>query len=166
MAQQSKAISPASLDKLLVEQYYAKRGHFQESSMTHTEPTERELEALKLLWRRERATVREIWNELSQVDRDLAYTTVLSLLQTMEQKGLVGHEALGRAYAYFARVDEKKTLGQLARRFLDRVFDGAVDEYLVRALETGRTSAKELDRLEQMIAEAKQKARRRPKTGD
>lgn len=134
--------------------------------MTDFEPTQRELEALKLLWRRERATVREIWKELSESDRELAYTTVLSLLQTMEQKGLVGHEAEGRAYAYYARVDEKKTLGQLARKFLDRVFDGAVDQYLVRALEARRPSAEEIQKLEQMIAEAKQRSRRKSKPGE
>ncbi len=129
--------------------------------MAEIEPTERELQALKLLWQRKRGTVREIWKELSESDRDLAYTTVLSLMQTMEQKGLVDHEAVGRAYAYFAKVDEKKTLGSLAKRFLDRVFDGAVDQYLVRALEGSRTSAAELDKLEQMIADAKKKLRRR-----
>ena len=65
-------------------------------------PTERELQALKVLWERGRATVREIWGQLSRTDQKLAYTTVLSLMQTMEQKGLVGHEPAGRAYRYFA----------------------------------------------------------------
>ena len=128
-------------------------------------PTERELQALKVLWRRGRATVREIWGELSQTDQELAYTTVLSLLQTMEQKGLVGHEPVGRAYAYFATVARENTFQRLAGRFLDRVFDGAVDEYLVHAIECRRPSYEELDRLEKMICEAKRRSRRQRSQG-
>ena len=60
--------------------------------MTQRLPTDRELEALKILWHRGRATVREIWSELGRADAGLAYTSVLSLMQAMEQKGLVGHE--------------------------------------------------------------------------
>ena len=65
-------------------------------------PTGRELEALKVLWVRGKATVREIYDEMrpQEGDGELAYTTVLSLLQTMEQKELVGHELSGKAYIY------------------------------------------------------------------
>ncbi len=56
-------------------------------------PTERELQALKVLWQAGRATVREITAAINERGESLAYTTVLSLLQVMEQKGLVGHEA-------------------------------------------------------------------------
>ncbi len=60
--------------------------------MADVVPTSRELEALKVLWQRGKATVREIYQEMKPRDGEgeLAYTTVLSLLQTMEQKGLVG----------------------------------------------------------------------------
>src|SRR4051794_41928749 len=72
--------------------------------MADSLPTGRELEALKRLWARGKATVRELYSDLRPKDGDLAYTTVLSLLQTMEQKGLVGHEAAGKAYAYYPKV--------------------------------------------------------------
>src|SRR3954467_11886761 len=98
--------------------------------MSDVTPTGRELEALKVLWRRGRATVREIYGELRPRDGALAYTTALSLLQTMEQKGLVGHEAAGKAYVYFARAERARTVCKLAGGFLDRVFDGAVGEYV------------------------------------
>ena len=69
--------------------------------MTNNVPTGRELEALKVLWVRGKATVREIYQEMKPAgEGELAYTTVLSLLQTMEQKGLVGHEPAGKVYAY------------------------------------------------------------------
>lgn len=129
--------------------------------MTDVVPTDRELEALKVLWEQRQATVREVWKVLSQADRDLAYTTVLSLMQVMEQKGLVDHRAEGKAYVYFPRVQRENVFRRLATGFLDRVFDGAVDEYLVHALDSRRPSEDELNRLEQMIAEAK--ARSKPK---
>ncbi|MBN1589537.1 MAG: BlaI/MecI/CopY family transcriptional regulator [Pirellulales bacterium] len=128
-------------------------------------PTDRELEALKILWHRGRATVREIWSELGQAEGELAYTSVLSLMQAMEQKGLVGHEEVGRAYAYFAKVEHDSTFQKLAGGFLDKVFDGAMDQYLVHGLRSCRPSLEELDELERMIAEAKKQSRQKPKRG-
>lgn len=127
--------------------------------MERPNPTERELEALKVLWQAREATVREVWRELSATDHDLAYTTVLSLMQVMEQKGLVRHRAEGKAYIYSAVVARQNVFRNLAAGFLQRVFDGAVDEYLVHALDGRRPSDAELDRLERLIAAAKSKAR-------
>jgi BlaI family transcriptional regulator, penicillinase repressor len=121
-----------------------------------TVPTERELQALKVLWQQGEATVREICSEIAKGGDALAYTTVLSLLQVMEQKGLVGHRANGKVYTYFALAEREPTVRALARGFLDRVFDGAVDEYLVHALESKRPSADEIRKLEELIAQAKQ----------
>jgi len=124
--------------------------------MTDRPPTDRELEALKVLWDRGEATVREIADEINAAGRDpLAYTTVLSLLQVMDEKRLVDHRRRGKAYVYFPRVERQSTFRQLAGRFLDRVFDGALDEYLVHALDTKKLSAAEFDQLEAMLAEAR-----------
>jgi predicted transcriptional regulator len=102
-------------------------------------PTERELQALKVLWQ-----------------------LVLSLLQVMEQKGLVGHTADGKVYTYFPRVRREPTFRRLAKGFLETVFDGAMDEYVMRALESRRPSSDEISRLEQMIAAAKAQSRGTP----
>ena len=137
--------------------------------MADAVPTSRELEALKVLWDCGRATVRDIYQALKPQGDELAYTTVLSLLQTMEQKGLVGRELEGKAHVYFARVRRDTTERRLAGTFLDRVFDGAVDQYLVRALESRRPSVQELEEMEKMIAEAKRRASpslERTKKGD
>jgi BlaI family transcriptional regulator, penicillinase repressor len=131
--------------------------------MADITPTDRELQALKVLWQRGEATVRDVWRALSAADAELAYTTVLSLMQVMEQKRLVEHRADGKTYIYFPRVDRQSVFQRLARGFLDRVFDGAVDEYLVHALDSRRTSTEELDRLERMIAAAKASSRRQRK---
>ena len=129
-----------------------------------TLPTGRELEALKVLWDRKKATVREIHRAMRDASgEELAYTTVLSLVQTMEKKELVARESEGRGktHEYFAKVKPEKTFRNLAGNFLDTVFDGAVSQYLVRALEANPPSAAELDELESMIAEAKRRKRRK-----
>ena len=125
--------------------------------MSEKEPTPRELEALKVLWsQRQGATVHEVCQGMSRASGiKLAYTTVLSLLQVMEQKGLVDHVREGKAYVYRAKVEREKTFRHLAVGFLENVFDGALDQYLVHVLDGRRLSARELDELEAMIAAAR-----------
>ncbi len=129
-------------------------------------PTDRELQALKVLWDRGQATIRDIADAMNkdaarQGDDDLAYTTVLSLLQVMEQKGLVDHRREGKAYVYIPLVEQQSTFRQLAGTFLDKVFDGAAHEYLVHALESKRLSSAELDQLEAMLAAARERTAKR-----
>jgi predicted transcriptional regulator len=126
--------------------------------MTPIEPTERELDALKILWDRGEATVRDLSDALNGRGAELAYTTVLSLLQVMEQKGLVAHRREGKAYIYTPKIERERTFRQMAASFLNRVFEGAVDEYLVHALQSRKFSQRELQELEEMIAEAKRQA--------
>jgi BlaI family transcriptional regulator, penicillinase repressor len=128
-------------------------------------PTDRELEALKVLWRDGEATVRDIYERIKDGGARLAYTTVLSLLQVMEQKGLVTHRQSGKAYLYSAAVQRDRTFRQLAGGFLEKVFDGAMDEYLVHALESKLPSGEQLDRLEQMIADARAKSKSAARKG-
>jgi BlaI family penicillinase repressor len=136
--------------------------------MPEVSPTDRELEALKVLWECGEATIREIADAMnaqakSGGEAEIAYTTVLSLLQVMEQKGLVDHRRDGKAYIYVPRVEQKSTFRSLAGNFLDKVFDGAVAEYLVHALDSKRVSDAELDQLEAMLADARKRAAKRRK---
>jgi predicted transcriptional regulator len=133
--------------------------------MANETPTDRELEALKVLWERGEITVRDLADALnasaaSPTDK-LAYTTVLSLLQVMEQKGFVGHRREGKAYVYLPKIPRQSTVRQLASTFLEKVFDGAVDEYLVHALESKRLSAAELDQLDAMLLAARERTAKR-----
>jgi BlaI family transcriptional regulator, penicillinase repressor len=127
--------------------------------MPDPQPTDRELEALKVLWDRGEATVRDVCDALNTGGEQLAYTTVLSLLQVMEQKGLVTHRSEGKAYIYVPAIAREKTLRQLATGFLERVFDGALDEYLVHALGKRKVSAQEIVQLEQLLASHQNKNR-------
>jgi len=125
--------------------------------MQPNEPTPRELEALKVLWSQEDgATVREVCDAISAaIGEELAYTTVLSLLQVMEQKGLVDHARRGRAYVYRPLVERRKTLGRIAGDFLETVFDGALGEYVAHALDKRDVSPGDLEELEALIAAAR-----------
>ena len=127
--------------------------------MANSLPTARELEALKILWDLRRATVREVYREMGGQYPELAYTTVLSLMQTMEKKGLIARESAGRGktHYYYALAKPDQTMQNLAAQFLDTVFDGVVSQYLVRALEARRPSTEELDELERLIVAAKKR---------
>src|SRR6185436_11239725 len=138
--------------------------------MSSMPPTDRELEALKVLWDRGEATVRDLADAMNAGAKqdgsdELAYTTVLSLLQVMEQKGLVAHRREGKAYVYVPRAERQSTIRRMASSFLEKVFDGAVDEYLVHALESKRLSTDELDQLEAMLASARERSAKRPSKG-
>ncbi|MCY2964129.1 MAG: BlaI/MecI/CopY family transcriptional regulator [Planctomycetota bacterium] len=127
--------------------------------MSQVVPTERELQALKILWDRGEATVREVCEALDQRGEQLAYTTVLSLMQVMEQKGLVSHRAHGKTYVYLPSVEREATVTHLTRGFLDSVFDGAMEEFLVHAMSNHKISSTELNRLETLIEQARSRGR-------
>ena len=129
--------------------------------MSENMPTERELEVLKILWQKEKITVRELWKILLQKQPELGYTAVLTLMQYMEKKGMVAHESVGKAYRYFALRKEKETIRSMVRRFVNSVFDGAVDAYLAHALENEAISDEQFDKLEEKIRSAKAKKTRR-----
>ena len=103
----------------------------------HPAPTERELEILKILWDRGEATVREVYEELSQ-NLPIVQNTVQAFLRTMEEKGQVRHRVEGRTFIYQPVIERDSTNTRLASRLLQRVFDGAIDQ-LVHSLFSEQT---------------------------
>ena len=83
--------------------------------------TDRELDVMKVLWRHGPATVTEVREHL---DDELAYTTVLTVLRTLEEKTHVGHEEEGKAHRYYAKVAEQAARRTALSRVVDRVFGG------------------------------------------
>ena len=118
-------------------------------------PTERELEMLKILWQHKKLTVKEIWKMYLEKQPDLGYTAILTLLQYMEKKNMVAHETNGKAYRYYALRKEKETITDMVRRFVDSVFDGATEAYVLHALENEKIPNDKLDELEKKIRQAK-----------
>jgi BlaI family penicillinase repressor len=119
-------------------------------------PTERELEILKILWRRGEATVREVYEEMSR-ELPLVQNTVQSFLRTMEEKGLVRHRVEGRTFVYEPLLRREKTNQRLVSGLLQRAFDGAIDQLVQSALSLREATPEELARLEALIAEARKR---------
>ena len=117
-------------------------------------PTQRELDILKVLWERDEATVREVYEQLR--DRlPIVQNTVQAMLRTMEEKGLVKHRSEGRTFIYRPVSQQHQTARQLSAQLLERVFGGAVDQLVQSVLESRRPTRQELDKLEELIAQAK-----------
>ncbi|MGE3822319.1 MAG: BlaI/MecI/CopY family transcriptional regulator [Isosphaeraceae bacterium] len=125
--------------------------------------TDRELEILKILWAHGKASVREVQEELNQSPGPaVAYSTVQTLLNIMEdKKGLVRHVVEGRTFIYIPKKSSDRTIRELTKRFVDRVFDGALDRVMVALRDTKPPTADEFDRLRAMIDEAQRQSEAR-----
>ncbi|MBM3882739.1 MAG: BlaI/MecI/CopY family transcriptional regulator [Verrucomicrobia bacterium] len=121
-------------------------------------PTEAELGILRVLWRRGRATVREVTDVLNRA-QPTGYTTVLKFLQIMTDKGLVQREELGRAHLYQPTLSEEQTQGQLVRDLLDRAFAGSAAKLVQRALSATPASAAELAQIKRLVSAMERKGR-------
>jgi BlaI family transcriptional regulator, penicillinase repressor len=117
-------------------------------------PTERELEILKVLWDRGEATVRDVYEELRQ-RLPIVQNTVQAFLRTMEDKGLVTHRLEGRTFIYQPTYQRQQTTQRMAEQLLTRAFDGAMDQLVQSVLSLRQPTKDELARLEQLLAEAK-----------
>jgi BlaI family transcriptional regulator, penicillinase repressor len=110
--------------------------------------TERELDLMNVLWDRGPSTVSEVREALED---DLAYTTVLTVLRVLEEKGHVTHAAEGRAHRYRALVDREAAAGSALRRVKDHLFSGSSELLLTRLVEDHPMSGDELRRLKDLL---------------
>jgi BlaI family penicillinase repressor len=114
-----------------------------------------QLEILKILWRAGAATVAEVHAELG--NGRLAYTTVATMLRKMEDRGLVSHREEARRFVYEAAVQAEDVTRTAANDLLERLFEGNLADAVCHLLRTRDVSPEELDRLEQLIQERRQR---------
>ena len=112
--------------------------------------TERELDVMNVLWDRESATVGEVRESLAD---DLAYTTVLTILRTLEEKGYVTHEEEGRAHRYVPLVARAKAEKSAVGRMLKKLFRGSPEMMLTHLVSERRLSQEDLKRMRKLIDE-------------
>lgn len=113
--------------------------------------TERELDIMSVLWSAGSGTVSEVREAL---DQTLGYTSVLKMLQILEEKGMVSHEQEGRAYRYFPLVEQGEAGGHALGRIVDKIFQGSAELALAR-LVSGRTlEPAEVERMKALLDEA------------
>lgn len=110
----------------------------------------RELEVMAVLWRRGSATVAEVREELEE---ELAYTSVLSALQTLEEKGYVRHEPEGRAYRYFPTIAAERAGGSALARIREAIFQGSAERMFAQIVSDRKLGREELERMRRLLAE-------------
>ena len=109
---------------------------------------DRELDVMSVLWDLDSATVAQVREQLAD---DLAYTTVLTVLRTLEQKGYVGHTGEGRAHRY-RPLGKREAAGRSAlRRLVAKVFDGSPEMLLPQLVSDKNLSDEELRRLRRLL---------------
>lgn len=113
-------------------------------------PTELELEILKVLWRIGPAAGREIRDALA-ASRDLAYTSVMTVLNIMTRKKYLKRSKVKGGFIYEARVSEQSTSGRMVLDLVDRAFAGSPSALMLSLLETGDVDADEIQRLRELI---------------
>ena len=113
-------------------------------------PTESELEILQILWDKEKATVREVHDELSKT-KDSGYTTTLKLLQIMFEKRLVKRDDSNKTHIYEAAISKQRTQKQFLDKMINTLFAGSSAQLVLQALGNQKASKDELDEIQKYL---------------
>lgn len=116
--------------------------------------TDRELDIMSVLWREGSGTVAEVRETLGD---DVGYTTVLKILQILEEKGAVRHEQEGRAYRYFPLVESVSAGGRALTRIVNKIFHGSAELLLATLVEDREFSEAEIERMRSILDRAGRK---------
>lgn len=110
--------------------------------------TDRELDIMSVLWREGSGTVTEVREALGE---EVGYTTVLKMLQILEEKGAVSHEQEGRAYRYFPLVESVRAGGRALTRIVNKIFHGSAEMLLATLVEGRDFTEEELRRMRAVL---------------
>ena len=114
--------------------------------------TEAEVRLMEILWEKGPATVAEVVEALPKRLR-LAYSSVLTTLRILEQKGYLRHQVRGRAFLYEAVIDRSAAQRSVVRYVLGRFFNNSAELLVLNLLEQKSLSREEIERLKRRIAE-------------
>lgn len=118
----------------------------------HPTLTPHELAIMKIVWRLGTATVRQVYEALLD-KRDIAYTTVMTMMKILEEKKFLKKTRVERAFVYRPAQPRHQVIGAMVRDFLDRVFDGAAAPLLVQLAKDGRLSKDDKDMIRRLTEE-------------
>lgn len=110
-----------------------------------------EQQVLQALWAVGQGNVRQVLNEMHSRGRNLAYTTVQTMLTRLEQKGFVESDKSGMAYIYRAAVDREEVMRSRVRSVVEQFFDGAAAPLVLQLIQTEKFSAEEISELHKLI---------------
>lgn len=123
--------------------------------MTDLHLTQRELDIMSVLWERGEATVTEVRDE---VDPNLAYTSISSMIRTLEMKGYVSHRrGEGKTHVYFPVIGPEKAGESALGRVLDKIYGGSPIKLLAHLVDQHRLSEKELARMRELLKRSKKR---------
>jgi BlaI family penicillinase repressor len=109
-----------------------------------------ELEIMHVVWSKDKATVRDVYEALRE-RRKVAYTSVMTVMKILEQKGYLKKKQEDRAYVYQPAQPRSQVLGVMVRDFVDRVFQGAAKPLLVHLVEDRRLSQNDLAEIRRLL---------------
>jgi predicted transcriptional regulator len=112
--------------------------------------TEQELEIMKIVWDRGSATVRDVYETLLE-RRRVAYTSVMTMMNILEQKGHLKRKQVDRAYLYESTKPRAQVTRGMVREFVDRVFNGSAEPLLLHLIEDEKLTEKDLDEMKRLI---------------
>jgi len=112
--------------------------------------TDREIDIMEVLWERGPSLVAEVRSALPD---PLAYTTVLTILRTLEGKGHVGHTEEGRGHRYHAKVAQQAARGSALQHLTRKLFKGSAELLLTQLVSDRKLDAEELDRMRRLLAD-------------
>jgi len=118
----------------------------------HPTLTPQELAIMKIVWRSQKTTVRDVYEAL-RATRPVAYTTVMTMMKILEEKGYLKKTLVDRAHVYQSARPRQQVLGAMVRDFLDRVFDGAPDTLLVHLARDNKLTEKQRRIVKQLVDE-------------
>jgi len=113
-----------------------------------------ELAIMKVVWRLKDASVRDVYETMRE-RRSVAYTTVMTMMNTLEGKGYLRKQLDGRAFRYRPAVPEQRVVGTMVREFVERVFDGGAGALLTHLVTDSNLTDEERRRLRRLIDEGK-----------
>ena len=113
-------------------------------------PTEKELEILQVLWRRGPAAVKDVHEELGGDDTN-GYTTILKLMQIMNEKGLLTRQRSGKMHLYEAVASQDRTRQFMLNKMIDTVFQGSAMQLVMSALGNTTSSREELSEIRRYL---------------
>ena len=114
--------------------------------------TDQELEIMKIVWERQTATVRDVYEALLE-RRKVAYTTVMTMMKILEHKGYLNRKQVDRAYVYRPAQPKNRVIRAMVRDFVNRVFNGSAEPLLVHLIEDRHLTADEIEEIRRLIGE-------------
>ena len=112
--------------------------------------TRQELQIMKVVWERKEATVKEVWGVIT-LKKPTAYTTILTLMGILEDKGALDHLRAGRAYVYRPLLSQEQATRNQVEDLIRRFFDGKPEKLIETLVNTHLTEPEQIDNLKTLV---------------